>query len=299
MSQFVPGSVRFGIVTNLWNNDDLPRSADTIPYRQVLSEVALAGYDGCSLGGNFPKDTAVLREDLTSRGLTISEPWVGTYFTCSGMRQRTIDDFLAQLAVLRELGGTDIVVAELGHAVHLKPIALAANRVVFDDRQWQALLSGMDELGTLATDAGVRLCYHHHMGTGVQNRADVDRLMAGTDPAKVHLLLDTGHATWAGDDPVALIRDHITRIGHVHLKSVRRDVLNAHRDASFLDAVQAGAFTIPGDGCVDFPAILSTLADAGYTGWLVVEAEEGPGPAIDPYTTAARARRYLRKLTSL
>src|SRR5207302_4346944 len=124
-----------------------------------------------------------------------------------------------------EMGGTDIGLAELGHAVHQQPVALKPNKPIYSDEQWKRLTDGLERLGQLATDEGMRLCYHHHMGTGVQTRAEVDRLMAATDPECVHLLLDTGHLYWAGDDPVRLARDHGRRIAHVHLKDVRRNVM--------------------------------------------------------------------------
>lgn len=146
----------------------------------------------------------------------------------------------------------------------------------------------------------MRLCYHHHMGTVVQSRAEVDILLAGTDRHLVHLLLDTAHLSWAGDDPLSMVRDHADRIEHVHLKDLRPDVLERARrdDLSFLDAILAGIFTVPGDGSLDFKSVLDALADAGYRGWLMVEAEQDPvqGP---PLMYARKARAYLRQVTGV
>ncbi|MGC9501368.1 myo-inosose-2 dehydratase [Streptomyces sp. WG7] len=294
---FAPGAVSLGITPTCWTNDDFPTIGADIPFEQCVSEIALAGFEGCSVGHKFPADPRALSRALDLRGLRVSEPWASTYFTVRDMRERTLAGFRDQLDFIQAVGGDRVVVAELGHAVHQQAVALAANKPVFDDAAWDALLTGLDELGRMAADRGMLLCYHHHMGTGVQSRAEVDRLLAGTDPDLVHLLLDTGHLTLAGDDPLDLARGHARRIAHVHLKDVRADVLEYFRreDPSFHDAVLAGIFTVPGDGTIDFGPVLRALADAGYRGWLVVEAEQDPAKA-HPLTYAKKAREHLRAL---
>jgi len=289
--------VRLGVTPTLWWNDDFPSIDIGIPFGQCVSEMALAGFQGCSIGHKYPTDPAVLKPALDLRGLQVSEPWVSTYFTISDMEQQTVDNFEDRLAFLKAVGGTDIVVAEFGGSSHLQPIALFANRPVFTDQQWDSLAGGLNRLGKLAAEAGMRLCYHHHMGTGVMTRADVDRLMDSTDPELVHLLLDTGHLAFAGDDPLAAARAHADRIKHVHLKDIRPEVLSQvlRENLSFQDAIEAGVFTVPGDGAIDFVPILQALADAGYQGWLVVEAEQHPAKA-NPLEYALRARAYLREV---
>jgi inosose dehydratase len=289
--------VRLGVTPTLWWNDDFPSIDVGIPFGQCVSEMALAGFQGCSIGHKYPTDPAVLKPALDLRGLQVSEPWVSTYFTISDMEQQTVDNFEDRLAFLKAVGGTDIVVAEFGGSSHLQPIALFANRPVLTDQQWDSLAGGLNRLGKLAAEAGMRLCYHHHMGTGVMTRADVDRLMDSTDPELVHLLLDTGHLVFAGDDPLAAARAHADRIKHVHLKDVRPEVLSQvlRENLSFQAAIEAGVFTVPGDGAIDFVPILQALADAGYQGWLVVEAEQHPAKA-NPLEYALKARAYLREV---
>jgi len=123
------------------------------------------------------------------------------------------------------------------------------------------------------------MAYHHHMGTLIEAEAEIDRMMAGT--RNVGLLLDTGHLTFAGGDPVRAARNHAARVTHVHCKDIRADVMRdvKARNLSFLDSVLAGVFTVPGDGCVDYGAVLPPVAAAGYQGWLVVEAEQDPAIA--------------------
>ncbi|MFE9404944.1 myo-inosose-2 dehydratase [Streptomyces sp. NPDC006530] len=290
-----PDQVKLGVCCTLWWNDDFPAIDAGISFGQAVSEMALAGFQGCSIGHKYPADAAELKAALDLRGLEVSEPWTSTYFTISRMRRKTIDSFEQTLAHLQALGGTELVVAEFGASSHLLPVDVFANRPVFTDAQWDALTSGLDELGKIAQSAGMKLSYHHHMGTGVQTRADIDRLLASTDPATVHLLLDTGHLAFAGDDPLDLARAHADRIGHVHMKDVRPEVVDRvrHDGLSFQEAVELGAFTVPGDGAIDFRPILGVLADAEYRGWLVVEAEQDPKKAV-PLEYAKKARAYLR-----
>lgn len=289
-----PDKVKLGVCCTLWWNDDFPTIDVGISFGQAVSEMALAGFQGCSIGHKYPSDADELKAALDLRGLSVSEPWTSTYFTIGNMRQKTISAFEETLARIRALGGTELVVAEFGASSHLLPVDVFANRPVFTDAQWDALTSGLNELGRIADSAGMKLSYHHHMGTGVMNRPDIDRLMSSTDPDLVHLLLDTGHIAFAGDDPLELARVYADRIGHVHLKSVRPEVVSRVREEglSFQEAIQLGVFTVPGDGAIDFRPILEVLADAHYQGWLVVEAEQDPNRAV-PLEYAKKARAYL------
>ncbi|MGW7528452.1 myo-inosose-2 dehydratase [Streptomyces sp. NPDC054783] len=289
-----PDKVKLGVCCTLWWNDDFPTIDADISFGQAVSEMALAGFQGCSIGHKYPSDAAALKAALDLRGLQVSEPWTSTYFTIGKMRHKTIAAFEETLAHVKALGGTELVVAEFGASSHLLPVDVFANRPVFTNAQWDALTSGLDELGKIAGSAGMKLSYHHHMGTGVMTRADIDRLMASTDPDLVHLLLDTGHMAFAGDDPLDLARTYADRIGHVHMKSVRPEVVSRVREEglSFQEGVELGVFTVPGDGAIDFRPILEVLADADYRGWLVVEAEQDPNKAI-PLEYAKKARAYL------
>ncbi|MFF9582056.1 myo-inosose-2 dehydratase [Streptomyces achromogenes] len=293
-----PDKVSLGVTPTLWWNDDFPLIDIGIPFEQCVSEMALAGFQGCSIGHKYPADPAVLKQALDLRGLKVSEPWVSTYFTI-GEKSRTEENFKRQLEFLKEVGGRDIVVAEFGLSSHLQPIPVFDHRPEFTDKQWDLLIGGLDDIGKLAADSEMRLCYHHHMGTGVQTAGDIDRLMAGTNPDHVHLLFDTGHLRFAGDDPLKTAEKHKQRIKHVHLKNVRQPVVEKVESGrlSFQEGILQGVFTVPGDpeGAIDFQPILSTLGEAGYEGWLVVEAEQNPATA-HPLAYAKMARRYLAEV---
>lgn len=287
--------VSIGITPTGWTNDDSPLIGDWISFEQVVSEMALAGFEGCSVGHNFPTDPAELKAALDLRGLRVSEPWTSTFFAANGMREQTIENFKERLGFIKTMGGTDIVVAELTQAVHQQPVALFPNKPHFTDEQWDAVVDGLHTIGKIAVENDMQLCYHHHMGTGIMTRTEVDRLMASTDPELVNLLFDTGHLYWAGDDPLDMATAYADRIKHVHLKDIRHAEMEASnaRNESFLDGVMAGVFTVPGDGVIDFKPIFQVLSDADFEGWLVVEAEQDPRKA-HPLTYAMKARAYLR-----
>ena len=173
-------------------------------------------------------------------------------------------------------------------------------RRVLTDAEWKLLCDGLNKLGKIAADRGFKLCFHHHMGTVVQTSEETDRMMANTDPRYVFLCYDTGHFTFAGEDPLAMLKKYVDRVGHVHLKDMRLPVVEEARknDWSFLQAVRLAAFTVPGDGDVDFDPVFKVLADAGYQGWLLVEAEQDPAKA-NPLEYAMKARKYIREHTGL
>lgn len=298
--KFNKDKVFFGITPTSWWNDDFLDIDIGIPFEQCVSEMALAGFEGCSVGHKYPTDIDALKKALDLRGLRVSEPWTSTYFSINNMYDKTVADFKKSLAFIKEMGGTDIVVAELGGSSHQQPIALKANRPIFTDEIWTKVIEGLTELGQIANNEGMRLCYHHHMGTGIETRADVDRLMEATDPELVHLLFDTGHLAFAGDDPLQLAKDYASRIKHVHLKNIRKPImeLSDANQLSFKESIEAGIFTVPGDsaGFIDFDAILQTLANANFEGWLIVEAEQNPANAT-PLVYAKMAREYLKKAT--
>lgn len=296
--------VWLGITPTLWWNDDFINIDIGIPFEQCISEMALAGFQGCSIGHKYPTDPAVLRAELDKRNLRISEPWVSTYFTINEMKKQTIEKVRSQFALMDTLekGGdgkrrADLVVAEFGRAVNPLPVALVANCPVFDDREWEKLVKGLHEIGKIAKEEGRNLCYHPHLGTGVMREDAVDKLMAETDPDLVHLLVDTGHLAAVESDPLAVTKRHVSRVRHMHLKDIRADVAKKMRDKgwSFERAIQAGLFNVVGSGDIGtFPEILQVLAKADFAGWLIVEAEQNPGKA-NPLEYATKARAYLRE----
>ena len=297
---FPTGQIRFGVTPTLWANDDFPDIDIGIPFGQIVSEMALAGYVGCSRGGKYPTDPEILKQELALRGLEISEPWVSTYFTIESMYEQTLATFAKEIDFLLTMGSGDMVLAELGGSSHQQPVALVPNAPRFTDDQWKRLGDGLNTLGGITKENDIKMCYHHHMGTGVMTMENVAQLAERTDPDLVSICLDTGHLHFAGGDNLEFIDLYSERIKHVHLKNIRQGVMDRALadDMSFKESIKAGIFTVPGDpdGCLDFEAILRALADKDFAGWLVVEAEQDPAKAT-PLKYAKMAREYLREVT--
>jgi inosose dehydratase len=299
---FDRSKVGIGAVPNAWSNDDLPELGGTTPYEQCLSEMALAGYEGTEMGSKYPTDAGILKDALDLRGLRASGAWFSTFFAAEGAEQQTYDRFRESVPYLKALGIQHVYAAEVGLTAHLQPVPVFLNRPKFTDPQWKRMIDGLQQLGKMAAEEGMRIVYHHHTGTGVQTQQDVERLMGDTDPSLLWLCLDTAHLQVGGGDPLAVAKQFASRICHVHLKNVRARILDRmHSEAmSFWDGLKAGIFTVPGDpeGMIDFGPILQTLSDADFEGWLVVEAEQDPAKA-NPLRYFKMAREYLRQTSGV
>lgn len=288
--------VKLGIAPIGWTNDDLPELGGELTFEQCVSEMALAGYAGCEVGSKYPRDPAALHRFLDIRGLSVCNAWFSCYFT-TGEEEKTVADFIRHRDFLHAMGAPVVGCSEQGGSIQGKALPVFANKPVFTDAQWQALARGMDRLAGLAAEKDMRVCLHHHMGTGVQTPEEIDRFLEMTCPA-VGLLFDTGHLYYSEGTQQALddvLDRHIGRIPHVHLKDVRPAVLGKVRaeGLSFLEGVKLGAFTVPGDGAIAFDHVFAALENSGYQGWMVVEAEQDPARA-NPFEYAVSARKFIR-----
>jgi inosose dehydratase len=287
-------SIRLAIAPIGWTNDDLPELGGEIPFEQCVSEMALAGFAGSEVGNKYPKDPDVLNRALALRGLTICNAWFSSFLTTKSYEE-VEEDFIRHRDFLYAAGARVIGAAEQGHSIQGLEEPIFDAKPFFTGEEWERLCSGLNRLGRLAAEKGMKLTYHHHMGTGVQSAAEIDRLMENTDPEYLGLLYDTGHLVFAGEDHLAVLDKWIGRIGHVHLKDMRPAVREraVAEGWSFLQAVKEGVFTVPGDGAVDFAPVFKALKKAKYSGWWVVEAEQDPAKA-NPLEYAIKARRYIR-----
>ena len=288
-------AVRIGANPIGWSNDDMRELGGATPLEVCLAEAKEAGFAGMELGHKFPREPKALAAVLGRFGLSLVSGW----YSAELLRrdpEAEMRHLRPHLDLLKALGCSVLVFAETSNAIHGDRGKPLAERPVLAASEWARFGERMTQVADRTLREGVRLVYHHHMGTVVESADEIDALMSATGPS-VHLLLDTGHATFAGADPAALARRYRTRISHVHAKDVRKDVMVAARAQrlSFLDAVIAGVFTVPGDGCVDYPAVLRELP--GYSGWVVVEAEQDPAKA-HPLTYARLGYRNLLKYLS-
>ncbi|HUI71524.1 MAG TPA: myo-inosose-2 dehydratase [Spirochaetia bacterium] len=287
--------VRLAIAPIAWTNDDLPELGRENTFEQCISEMALAGFEGSEVGNKYPKDPVVLKRFLDLRGLTICNAWFSSFLTTQPYEE-VEKAFLQHRDFLFAVGARVIGAAEQGHSIQGKQdVPVFEGKPSFTDDEWKRLADGLNRLGERAREKDMRLTYHHHMGTGVQTASEINRLMEMTDPKLLSLLYDTGHLAFSGEDYVEVLKKHIDRVRHVHLKDVRLDVLEKVKKErmSFLKAVKEGVFTVPGDGGVSFKKVFRLLDKKGYKGWYVVEAEQDPARA-NPFEYAVKARAFIR-----
>ena len=293
--------VKLGIAPIAWTNDDMPDLGKENTFEQCVSEMALAGFTGSEVGNKYPKDPEVLKKALELRGVEICNQWFSSFLLTKPFEEVEAE-FRAQLAFLKAMGSKIIGASEQSYSVQGQmETPVFGHKYVMNDEEWNTLCTGLNKLGKIAKEEyGISLTFHHHMGTVVQTAEETERLMEGTDPEYVSLLFDSGHFTYCGEDVVAMVKKYVNRIKHVHLKDIRPDVVAKVKaeDMSFLAGVRAGAFTIPGDGCVDFKSIFKVLEDADYEGYMVVEAEQDPAKA-NPLEYAIRARKFIAENTGL
>lgn len=287
-------TVQLGINPLTWTNDDLPSLGADTPLETCLSEGKQAGFAGFELGNKFPRQASVLGPILARHQLKLVSGWYS-----GELLSRSVEEEIAavqdHLTLLRELGSNVMVFAEVTGCIHGNQQMPVHLRPIFPAERWEEYGRKLTEFARYTLSQGVKIAYHHHMGTVIETEQDIDNLMRHTGD-EVGLLLDTGHLTFAGADPVAVAKRWAKRINHVHCKDVRAKVLAdvKNRKLSFLDSVLAGVYTVPGDGCVDYGALFPILKANGYQGWLVVEAEQDPAIA-HPFTYASMGYKNLHR----
>lgn len=293
-------AIRIGANPIGWSNDDMLEIGGETPLETCLAEAKEAGFEGMELGNKFPREAGALKAALAPFGLAC----VGGWHSVELLKRSARDEFALAKPhrdLLKAMGTSVFIVAETSNAIHGDRSRPLSQRPVMAASDWTPYCARMTEFAAMLADEGLKLCYHHHMGTIVETRADIARFMDGCG-APVNLLLDTGHATWGGSDPAELADSYKSRITHVHAKDVRPEVI-ARASAgnwSFLNSIlgegsDLGTYTVPGDGAVDYVAVFRALK--GYSGWVIVEAEQDPKKA-HPLTYAKKGVANLRRFIS-
>ncbi len=292
--------ISLGIAPIGWTNDDMPDLGKENTFEQCVSEMALAGFKGCEVGSKYPKDATVLKKALDIRGIQVCNQWFSS-FLLTKPYEEVEKEFIAQLEFLKALGAKVIGASEQSYSTQGKlEQPIFEGKYVMNDEEWKRLTEGLNKLGKVAKNRGMTLTYHHHMGTVVQTEEEIDKFMELVDPELVFLLFDSGHLSFAGIDPTKVLKKYVDRVRHVHLKDLRKAKVEEARAGSwsFLKGVREGVFTVPGDGDVDFAPLFAILEEAGYEGWVVVEAEQDPAKA-NPFEYAVKARKYIAEKTGL
>jgi inosose dehydratase len=280
------GPIKIGINPISWSNDDLPELGGETPLSTALSEGARIGFRGFELNGKFPKDSAGVGRVLAGHRLELVSGWYS-----GRLATRSVEEEIAAIEshvrMMADNGAETLVYGEVAGSIQGKRIPLKERPRFQSDAAWEDYSEKLNRLARYSASQGIKLGYHHHMGAYVESPADIDRLMSLTS-SEVGLLFDSGHCYMGGGDPLTVLNKHIGRVCHVHFKDVRRCVVELARNGqwSFPDCIVNGTFTVPGDGDLDFRAMLEVLVRHGYQGWLVVEAEQDP--AVAPSYAYAR-----------
>ncbi|RYG90954.1 myo-inosose-2 dehydratase [Loktanella sp. IMCC34160] len=288
-------SVKIGISPIAWQNDDLPDITAAYTMEQALKEAREIGYTGVERGQRMPHDTEGLRAYLEKYDIALCGGW------CSGAS--LVNDTATEIAAITQqvdqfiaLNAPCIVYAECSNTVQGMQDVPVNNRPRLTRDEVLAYAAKITEVAKWMTDRGMPFAYHHHMGSIIESEDDVNWLMEGSGD-EVNLCFDTGHLLFGGGDVMATLNRWGDRVHHVHFKDIRPDVVADVRanDRSFLDAVIAGAFTVPGDGCIDFQAVANHLKSIDYHGWIVVEAEQDPAKA-PPYDYSKMGYEHILKV---
>ena len=287
-------SIKLGIAPIAWSNDDMPELGGETTLEQCLSEASKAGFTGIESGGKFPKNSKELIPKLEKENLQLCSGWYGATL----LKNTPKEEFRLmreQMDLFKDCKSPCMVFAEVTNSVQGDPKTPLSKKPKLSEDEWKLLISRINEISKMMIDENMPLAYHHHMGTVIETEDETRRLIESTSDS-VKLLIDTGHMLFAGGNSIKLTEDFMERIIHVHCKDIRKDVLekSLKNDSTFRQAFLDGAFTVPGDGCIDYKPFLTVLKNRNYKGWLVVEAEQDPAKA-NPFEYAKIGYDYLSK----
>ncbi len=284
---------KLGIAPIAWWNDDLAELSDDVSLDECLRQAAEAGLTGMETGRRFPMDMDTLGPILARHGISVCGGWFSGLLL-DGDIEAEKDRIAEQLAFFKAAGAPCIVYGETARSVQGARDIPLAQKPRLSEAEMAAYGRKVSDFSDWCAREGMPIAYHHHMAAAVETEAELNLFMAHSS---VPLLFDAGHMAFAGGDNFRVIENHHARISHVHTKDVRRAVIEGldRSRESFLDAVIKGAFTVPGDGSLDFEAIVKALADKGYEGWFVIEAEQDP-VANPPLEMARKGRAELKRV---
>ena len=287
-------SIKLGIAPIAWSNDDMPELGGETTLEQCLGEASKAGFTGIESGGKFPKNSKELLPKLEKENLKLCSGWYGAHLLKNSPKEE-FSLMRSQLNLFKDCKAPCMVFAEITNSVQGDPKTPLSQRPKLSKDDWSKLILRINEIGKMMCDEGMPIAYHHHMGTVIETENETSRLMESTNDY-VKLLVDTGHMLFAQGNSIKLVKDFSEKLIHVHCKDIRKEVLekSLKNNSTFRQAFLDGAFTVPGDGCIDYVPFLKVLKEKNYRGWLVVEAEQDPAKA-NPFEYAKIGYKYLSK----
>lgn len=289
---------KLGIAPIAWWNDDLAELSDDVSFEECLQQASAAGFTGMETGRRFPMNMAELGPILARYGISVAGGWFSGLLL-DGDIEREKDRIRAQMDFFIAAKAPCIVYGETARSIQGIRAAPLATKPRLSEEEIKVYGRKMTAFGEWCAGQGMPIAYHHHMAAAIETEAELDLLMKHSGQG-LPLLFDAGHMAFAGGDVLRAIDKHHSRISHVHTKDVRATVIEKldRRKDSFLDAVVKGAFTVPGDGSLDFVTIVGRLQSYGYEGWFVVEAEQDP-KISPPLEMAKKGHRELMRVMAL
>ena len=287
-------SIKLGIAPIAWSNDDMPELGGKTSLEQCLKEASMAGFTGIESGGKFPMESEELIPKLNKENLKLCSGWYGAQLLKRSPKEE-FELMQKQLKLFKDCKAPCMVFAEVTDSVQGDPVKPLSKRPKLSKEDWKKFAQSINEISKMMLDENMPLAYHHHMGTVIETEEDVSRLMEKTKDS-VKLLVDTGHMLFAQGSSIKLVESFYERIIHVHCKDIRQDIWDKSLklDSTYRQAFLDGAFTVPGDGCIDYVPFLNALKKKAYSGWLVVEAEQDPAKA-NPFEYAKKGYNYLSR----
>jgi inosose dehydratase len=281
---------KLGIAPIAWWNDDLAELSDDVSLDECLRQAAEAGLTGMETGRRFPMNMDELGPVLNRHGMSVCGGWFSGLLL-DGDIEAEKNRIAEQHAFFIAASAPCIVYGETARSVQGERHTPLIQKPKISEAEMATYGRKMSDFADWCAAEGMPISYHHHMAAVVETEAELDLFMKHSS---VPLLFDAGHMAFAGGDNLRVIDNHHARISHVHTKDIRAAVVDGldREKESFLDAVIKGAFTVPGDGSLDFEAIAEALAAKGYEGWFVIEAEQDP-VANPPLEMAKKGRAEL------
>jgi inosose dehydratase len=283
-----------------WGVED-PEDGANPPWRDVLDQVAAAGYAGVELGpmGYMPERHDLLRRELELRRLELVAGFLFEPLHTPTGRDRALEVAERTCRLLAAAGARHLVIIQGFTPERERAAGRPGAAPPLRDREWRALVEAVHDVARLAAERHELVpCFHPHAGTDVEFEDEIERLAADTDPTLVRLCIDTGHCAYAGVDPVALYGRHAERVVYFHLKDIDRGRLRGAlaRAFAFRRAVAARVFCSLGEGVVDFRGLRAALDEHGFEGWATVEQDRLPTDSGTPAEHAAASLAHLREV---
>lgn len=270
----------------------------------VLDEMQKTGYAGTELGdwGFMPTDPSILKKELAQRSLTLLGAFVPVALKDESTHQKGEEAALKVARLLSAVEGSSPFIVLADNNGSIPERTQKAGRITpemgLNDAEWSTFARGVERIAkAVKKETGMRLVFHHHCGGYVETPAEIDKLLALTDPSLVGICLDTGHYQFAGGDPVAFLKKNAKRVWHMHFKDCEPAIADRSRKEGwdYFKSVEKGVFCELGKGAVDFKSVKEELEKQGFEGWIVVEQDVLPGMG-KPFDSAFRNRQFIKSI---